>query len=111
MAIQVTADHGINAQARTYAEYRLFTALMHLADIEHIPGVQIVLRRESPDPGCKRVSCAVTVARGGARAIRIRAAGAHAYAAINRVVDRLNELLDREFPTRVGREALAGRRS
>jgi ribosome-associated translation inhibitor RaiA len=87
LPIAVVADDSISPQARTYAEYRVFAALsrMPLPLFE----AQVVLRSTSasaPKPG---VTCTVTVVVQSGDALRVRARGAHAYAAINRAVDRM----------------------
>ena len=87
LRIDVTADHHISAQARTYAEYRVFAALSRLP--HPIFETRVVLRSttaSAPKPG---VSCTVTVIVQNGDELRVNARGAHAYAAINRAVERI----------------------
>jgi ribosome-associated translation inhibitor RaiA len=89
MRIQVLAEDGISAQARTYAEYRLFAALSQLVDTEQVRDARVILRPAKQRRGCEGVSCTMTVALNPGGILRIRTTGDHAYAAINRAVERL----------------------
>lgn len=89
MRIHVLAEDGINPQAQTYAEYRLFGALSQLVDTEQVRDARVVLRLVRGRQGCEGVSCIVTVAVDPAGTFRITTTGDHAYAAINRAVERL----------------------
>ena len=89
MRIEVVGADTISPQARTYAEYRVFAAVTQFADIENVRRARVVLRPVDGRPGCDGIACTVTIALEGAHSIRIRAIGAHAYAAINRAVDRV----------------------
>jgi ribosome-associated translation inhibitor RaiA len=87
LPIAVVADDSISPQARTYAEYRVFAALSRMP--HPLFEAQVVLRSttaSAPKPG---VTCTVTVVVQSGDALRVRARGAHAYAAINRAVDRM----------------------
>lgn len=88
MRIEVLGGDWLGQQARTYAEYRVFAALSHLADSERIRHVRVVLRR-SNHGAREGVSCAVTVYREGAGHLRVRASGDHPYAAINHAIELL----------------------
>jgi ribosome-associated translation inhibitor RaiA len=88
MRIRVTAAEEISPQARTYAEYRVFAALSQLVGTERVRDASVVLRRARQRWG-DGVSCTVTVALHGAAPLRIRTVDHHAYAAINRAVERL----------------------
>ena len=88
--ILVTADgKDISAQARTYAEYRVFSTLT-----QHVPGFReacIVLRQlDAAEP----IGCDVTVALEPAGTLRIRATGPHVYAAINTAIERLTDVVE-----------------
>ena len=89
MQIEVIGGGTINRQARIYAEYRVFAALTQFADAEAVRRVRVVLRTTDRGRGCDRVACTVTVAAAGADSFRVRATGPHAYAAINRAVERI----------------------
>jgi ribosome-associated translation inhibitor RaiA len=86
-------DDSSNAQARTYAEYRVFAALAR--HTQHVRGARVVLRRDARDGACDNVVCAVTVALEPSGSVRTRACGGHAYAAINRAVERIGDLMRR----------------
>lgn len=87
--IEVLADDTISPQASTYAEYRVFAALTQLAGIEQARHASVVLRRTNRKRAGDGVTCVVTVALDGSNALRTRTTGDHAYAAINRAVERL----------------------
>jgi len=94
MRIEVIAeDESINAQARSYAEYRVFTALAR--HIQRIRGVRVVLRPDERDGTHDTVVCAVTVALEPSGSIRIRACGPHVHAAIDRAIERMGDLVRR----------------
>jgi ribosome-associated translation inhibitor RaiA len=92
MRIRVTTHDEISPQARTYAEYRLFAALSQLYDMERVRYGRVALRRAKRKLGGDGVSCTLTVALDGAGPLRIRTMGNHAYAAINRAVERLEAM-------------------
>lgn len=89
MRIQVTGDDSISRQARTYAEYRLFAALSQVVDTSRVRSASLVLRRARSRRHCEGVVCTVAVEMNDGAVARLRAGGAHPYAAINRAVDRL----------------------
>ena len=87
--VDVVGEHPICAQARAYAEYRVFAALTRITETPKVRRARVVLRSVNREGGCECVTCTVTVALGGAESFRVRATGAHAYAAINRAVERI----------------------
>ena len=89
MRIHVLGEDAISPQARTYAEYRVFAALTQLAEREQVRHARVVLRSASRSGACEAVTCTVTVALDGQNSMRVRARGDHAYAAINRAVERI----------------------
>jgi ribosome-associated translation inhibitor RaiA len=89
MRIEVIGEDPISPQARTYAEYRVFAALTQLAETEHVRHVRVLLRPVRSGRTCEDIACTVTVAREGSASLRVRTTGPHAYAAINRAVERL----------------------
>lgn len=89
MRIEVLTEDDISPQARPYAEYRVFAALSRHVDIEQVRDARVVLRRANGTHQRGRVSCSVTVDLRDADPVRISSVGAHAYAAINRAVERL----------------------
>ena len=101
--VEVLGEDSISSQARAYAEYRVFAALTHIAETQKLRRARVVLRPINGESGCDRVSCTVTVTVDGLDALRVRAIGAHAYAAINRAVERITttrapRVLDRISP-------------
>ena len=97
MRIEVIGDGAISQQARTYAEYRVFAALTQFSEAEKIQRVRVLLRPVKPGSGCENIACSMTVALEGSGSFRIRTTGPHAYAAINRAVERVRT----NFPTSV----------
>lgn len=96
--ITVVGDDTINAQARTYAEYRVFAALArHTRSVR----VRVVLRHTDARVSCDKVTCVVTVGLEPAGSLRIRVRGPHVYAAINRAVERLCDALGRRIEQRL----------
>jgi ribosome-associated translation inhibitor RaiA len=93
--IAVSADEGLSAQARTYAEYRVFSVVArHTRSVRQI---RVKLRGLAENGNCQRVACTVIVDLESSPSLRIRAAGPHAYAAINRAVERLEAAMPREL--------------
>ena len=103
MRIEVLGEGTISAQARTYAEYRVFAALSQLVDTNRVTHARLVLRRTKLGPTCDSVSCRVTVDIEGSKPLRIQVAADHPYAAVNRAVERLSEGIQLEgcYATRV----------
>lgn len=91
MRIEVLGYDTMSAQARTYAEYRLFAELSRVADTNLVRHARLVLRRGKDDRAEESVSCTVTVDIEGGDPLRIQTSAAHPYAAINRAVERLSE--------------------
>jgi len=89
MRIQVVGEGTISQQARTYAEYRVFAALTQCAEADKVRRVRVLLRPVNTGSGCEDIACTVAVAVDGSESFRIRTTGPHAYAAINRAVDRI----------------------
>ena len=83
MRIEVVGDDTIDRQARTYAEYRVFSALTRCSD--QVRRVRVRLRQVKLGSGYESTACTVTVAL-GSDSVRIRTRGPHAYAAISRAV-------------------------
>jgi ribosome-associated translation inhibitor RaiA len=90
--IHVVADHNnISSQARTYAEYRVFAALTRQP--VRFRRARVLLRASEDDGSCDRVTCVVSVGLEPSGSVRIRGTGPHVYAAINRAVGRLGDVL------------------
>ena len=99
MRIEVDGeDESSNAQTRTYAEYRVFAALAR--HTQCVRGARVALRRVERDGACDTVICAVTVMLEPSGYARTRACGRHAYAAINRAVERVGDLMRRRTAQR-----------
>ena len=97
MRIEVIGGDTISQQARTYAEYRVFAALTQFSKAEKVRRVRVVLRPVNLGSGCEGVACFVTVTLDGSDSLRIRATGPHAYAAINRAVERIRAIASSEI--------------
>ena len=94
MRIEVIGeDESSNPQARTYAEYKVFAALVR--HTQRVRGARVVLQRDERDRTCNSVACAVTVALEPSGSVRARGRGPHAYAAVNRTVERLGNIMRR----------------
>ena len=90
--IHVVADHNvISSQARTYAEYRVFAALTRHA--LKFRSARVLLRPSENRGTCDRVTCAVAVGLEPSGSVRVRVTGPHVYAAINRAVERLGDVV------------------
>ena len=89
MRIEVFGQGTISQQARTYAEYRVFAALTQFSEADKIERVRVLLRSVNLGSACEDIACIVMVALNGSDSLRIRTTGPHAYAAINRAVERL----------------------
>jgi ribosome-associated translation inhibitor RaiA len=89
MHIEVIGEGAISQQARTYAEYRVFAALTQFSEADKVQRVRVLLRPVKLGQGRESIACAVTVALEGSDFFRIRTTGPHAYAAINRAVERI----------------------
>ena len=86
--IDIQAEEAISAQARRYAEYRVFSAVMPMARRVGVRHADVAIRQTSRRGACDGVECAITLTVGDS-AFRVRATGDHPYDAINRAVDRL----------------------
>ena len=89
--IHVIADDNVCSQALTYAEYRVFSALTRQA--LKFRSARVLLRPSDDHGTCERVTCAVSVALEPSGSVRVRVTGPHVYAAINRAVERLGDVL------------------
>jgi ribosome-associated translation inhibitor RaiA len=87
----VADDKAISSQARTYAEYRVFSALTRHAI--KFRSARVLLRPSDDRDTCARVTCAVSVVLEPSRSVRVRVTGPHVYAAINRAIERLGDVL------------------
>jgi len=90
MRIEILGEETISAQARTYAEYRLFAALSQVMDTNRVRHARLTLQRTKHRAG-ERVSCTVTVDIEDGESLRIQTSEGHPYAAINRAIERLSE--------------------
>ena len=90
MRIEVFGEETISAQARTYAEYRLFAALSQVMDTNRVRHARLTLQR-TEHRASESVSCTVTVDIEGGESLRIQTSDEHPYAAINRAIERLSE--------------------
>ena len=88
MRIDVRGDESISAQARTYAEYRLFASLSQQIETDNVRRASLLLRRPRGSGGGD-VVCTVTIAFCDGGIVRARTTGTHPYEAINEAVARL----------------------
>ncbi len=95
----VSGNDAISAQARTYAEYRVFAVMAR--HTRNIRRVRVVLRHVGARGTGGKVACAVTMMLDPAGVLRTRATGPHVYAAINRAVERLGHALGRRIEQRL----------
>jgi ribosome-associated translation inhibitor RaiA len=91
MRIEVFGEDTISAQARTYAEYRLFAALSQAMDTNRVRHARLTLQRTPHNRASESVLCTVTVDIKDGESLRIQTSGEHPYAAINCAVERLSE--------------------
>ncbi len=89
MRIEVVGEGTISQQARAYAEYRVFAALTQFSEANRVQRVRVLLRQVKLGSGYDGIVCTVTVKLVGSATCRIRTTGSHAYAAINRAVERI----------------------
>ncbi len=90
--IHVVSDHdAISRQARTYAEYRVFSALTRHAF--KFRSARVLLCPSEDRSTFDRVTCAVSVALEPSGSVRVQVTEPHVYAAINRAVERLGDAL------------------
>jgi hypothetical protein len=83
----VDESDAFSAQARTYAEYRVFAALArHSIEART---TRVILAAHEDRSADERVSCVISIATEPAGRMRIKAYGRHPYAAINLAVDRI----------------------
>ena len=95
----VSGDDSINAQARTYAEYRVFAVVSRHS--RSVRSVRVVLRHTDDRSTDDRITCVLTVALEPTGSFKIRVTGPHVYAAINRAVERLANALGRRVEQRL----------
>jgi ribosome-associated translation inhibitor RaiA len=100
MQIQVVGEDPINAQARIYAEYRFFATLTQSDIAAEVDHVRVVVRPLPRPRDGADMSCAVTVGFDHWAPLRIRTTGAHAYAAIDRAVERVRAAIKRGVASR-----------
>ena len=67
----------------------VFAALTQFSAADKVADVRVLLHRLNLGGGCEGIACTVTVGLKGAESFRIRTTGPHAYAAINRAVERI----------------------
>ena len=101
MRIEVVGEGTISQQARTYAEYRVFAALTQFSEADKVRRVRVLLRPVKLGSGCEGIACTVTVTLEGTDTFRTRTTGTHAYAAINRAVERIRTNATPAFVDRV----------
>ena len=101
MRIEVIGDDTISRQARTYAEYRVFAALTQITNADKVRHVRVLLRPIRSRTACEDIACNVTVALEGSDSLPDPNNRPYAYAAINRVVERIRTSLSTVMADRV----------
>jgi hypothetical protein len=100
MRIDVTdEDASATAQARAYAEYRLFTTLARHARC--IQQVGVVLGHVNRNGVTVRATCVVNVVLEPSGSAVVRAHGRHVHGAIDRAAERMAALIGRRTPQTV----------
>jgi ribosome-associated translation inhibitor RaiA len=94
----VSDDNTISSQACTYAEYRVFSALTRHA--LKFRRARVLLRQSEDRGACDNVICTVTVHLEPSGSVRVRVTGPHVYAAINRAIERLSDVLGGQIEQR-----------
>lgn len=87
MRIEVLADDRISQQARTYAEYRVFAALMQCRQTERFRHARVVLRGVTGADCGMRVACSVAIQLNDSDRVRVRTTSTHACGAIDRAAE------------------------
>ena len=91
----IDVDESATAQAREYAEYRLFaTVARHAGGIR---SVRVVLGEERKG-AAGRATCAVNVVLEPSGSLVVRAQGSHLHGAIDRAAERMGDLINRRAP-------------
>ena len=91
----IDEDESATAQARAYAEYRLFATLArHARGIRSVRAALHVERNGVTD----RATCVVTVVLEPSGSAVARAYGRHVHAAIDRAAGRIGDLINRRSP-------------
>ncbi len=92
MKIAVTdIGRAFGRQTRAYAEYRVFSSLARLSDVVQDATVSLT----PPTVTEPSVVCDVSVTVQQGTQVRVTARGRHAYDAINRAAERINNALRR----------------
>ena len=91
----IDEDETASAQARAYAEYKLFATLArHAAGIRSI---RVLLSEERKGAGGRTI-CAVNVVLEPSGSLVVRAHGPHPHGAIDRAAERMGDLVNRRVP-------------
>jgi ribosome-associated translation inhibitor RaiA len=91
MRVLVSSVGGhLDAQLRTYAEYRIFSTL---STHDNVAGARVELRTEQDT-----VQCDVRVTLAPRGSVQARASAPHAAAAIDRAAEQLTALIDGQSP-------------
>ncbi|HJR60458.1 MAG TPA: HPF/RaiA family ribosome-associated protein [Vicinamibacterales bacterium] len=97
MRIEVIDNGGLStAQARAYAEYRLFATLARHARV--IRTVRVILEQVERKGAADGVTCAVEVVLEPSGCVRARANGRQAHGAIDAAAERIETLINRRAP-------------
>ena len=96
MFIELISDEeSTSAQARAYAEYRIFATLARHS--RRIRSVKVVVRPAQGSEAADLVTCVVNVTLEHSESVRTRASGHHAYGAIDHAAKRIGALMNRRL--------------
>ena len=95
----IGTDDSTTPHARAYAEYRVFAALARYTRLIRRVRVELGHADGNGSAGC--VTCAVHLTLQPSGSARARARGPHAFATIDRVAERIRDVMARRSPERI----------
>ena len=90
--VEVLGEDTISSQARVYADTECSLRSRKLQRFRRFDALVSCFVQSMERAAAIALSCTVTVALDGADPLRVRTIGAHAYAAINRAVERITTM-------------------
>lgn len=91
----ISEGESTSAQARAYAEFRIFATLARHS--RRIRGVKVIVRIPQGSKAADLVTCVVHVTLEHSGNVRTRASGPHAYKAIDDAAKRVGTLVNRRL--------------
>ena len=95
----IGTDDSTTPHARAYAEYRVFAALARYARVIRRVRVELGHAEGNGSPGCVRCTVHLTLHPSGSA--RARARSPHAFGAIDRVAERIRDVMARRSAERL----------